>query len=61
MAHDHKVFCTDFSVGSRFVQRHAGHEPPFHGRLAAMRWPERELVFDGEDPGRGGASRWATA
>ena len=60
MAHDHNVFCIDFSVGSRFAQRHAGHEPPYHGRLAAMRWPERELVFDGEESGRSGAIRRAT-
>lgn len=46
MAVDHQAFCIDFSVGSRYRQRGAGQEGPFHGRLAAMRWPERELVYD---------------
>jgi hypothetical protein len=50
MSRRDRAFCIDFSVGSRFKQRHLGHEPPYHGRLAAMRWPERELVFDGEEP-----------
>jgi hypothetical protein len=39
------AFCLDFSVGARFKERYAGQVTgPFHGRLAAMRWPERELV-----------------
>lgn len=44
------VFCVDYSVGRRFVERHrdptAGRARPFHGGLAALRWPERTLVFD---------------
>ena len=39
------VFCTDFSVGGRYQERHAG-EPGARTRLAVLRWPERELVFD---------------
>lgn len=50
MAEHHRAFCIDFSAGSRYKQRQLGHEPPFHGRLAAMRWPERVLVYDGEAP-----------
>jgi len=50
MADDHRAFCVDFSAGGRFKQRLLNHEPPYQGRLAAMRWPERTLVFDGEDP-----------
>ena len=46
MAEHHRAFCIDFSVGSRYKQRVVGHRPPYHGRLAAIRWPERELVFD---------------
>lgn len=56
MALRDRAFCIDFSVGSRWKQRQLGHEPPYQGRLAAMRWPERELVYDGEAPrplGRG--------
>ena len=50
MAEDHRAFCVDFSAGARYKQRLQNHEPPYHGRLAAMRWPERTLVFDGEAP-----------
>lgn len=39
------VFCVDFSVGHRHTERQA---PPHEhkSRLAALRWPERTLVFD---------------
>jgi hypothetical protein len=50
MAEHERAFCIDFSVGSRFKQRLLRQEPPHQGRLAAIRWPERTLVFDGEDP-----------
>ena len=42
------VFCVDYSVGRRFVERWAG-ETRFAGGLAALRWPERSLVFDDRD------------
>jgi hypothetical protein len=49
MAEHHRAFCVDFSAGARFKERHRGRpNGPFHGRLAAMRWPEREIVYDGE-------------
>lgn len=39
------VFCMDYSVGARPQARKFGaQQSPF--RLGAMRWPERELVFD---------------
>ena len=50
MTREQRAFCIDFSAGSRFRQRHRGEPEPFHGRLAAMRWPERELVFDAAAP-----------
>jgi len=50
MADHHCAFCVDFSAGSRSKQRRFNHDPPFHGRLAAMRWPERELVYDTDAP-----------
>jgi hypothetical protein len=50
MAQDHNAFCIDFSAGARFKQRHLGHPQPYHSRLCAMRWPERELVFDADEP-----------
>ena len=40
------VFCVDYSVGRRFVERDPGRVGGFQGALAALRWPERTLVFD---------------
>lgn len=40
------VFCLDYSVGGRWRQRQEGRAADRRFRLAAMRWPERELVFD---------------
>ena len=42
------AFCIDYSVGARFKERLRGKHTNFAGRLAALRWPERELVFDSE-------------
>ena len=38
------VFCIDYSVGKRFLDRLRGR--PYTGRLAALLWPEKVLVFD---------------
>lgn len=40
------VFCVDYSVGGRWVARLHGEDPQRRFKLAAMRWPERTLVFD---------------
>ncbi len=40
------VFCVDYSVGGRYIERARGGRPPYQTRLAALRWPERMLVFD---------------
>lgn len=40
------VFCVDYSVGRRYVERLKGRHTNFNGGLAALRWPERMLVFD---------------
>jgi hypothetical protein len=40
------VFCVDYSVGGRWNARLAGEDPQQRFKLAAMRWPERRLVFD---------------
>ena len=47
---ERNVFCTDFSAGARWRDRKQ-HIPPAQSRfrLAAMRWPERVLVFDNGD------------
>lgn len=42
----HNVYCVDYSVGKRYEERTRGVTSAFSARLAAMRWPERELVFD---------------
>lgn len=42
-----QVMCIDYSVGSRAAQRRAGvPEEELLGRLACLRWPEQEIVFD---------------
>ena len=40
------VFCIDFSVGGRFLERPLAPGTPPRSRLAAMRWPERVLALD---------------
>jgi hypothetical protein len=44
------AFCVDYSAGARFKERNRPRTGPFHGRLAALRWPERDLVFDQGEP-----------
>lgn len=39
----------DYSVGARAYERTTGKTHGFEGELAALRWPERELVFDHHD------------
>lgn len=39
------VFCVDYSVGAR-AQARTFDRPHAHMKLAALRWPERTLVFD---------------
>ncbi len=43
------AFCVDFSVGFRHRERELGEIHGKYGRLAALRWPERELIFDNGD------------
>ena len=40
------VFCVDYSVGGRWRERTDGSTIGSRFKLAAMRWPECELVFD---------------
>lgn len=40
------VFCVDYSVGGRWVARKNGEPVQQRFKLAALRWPERRLVFD---------------
>lgn len=43
------VFCVDYCVGRRFRERVERPGQPFEGGLAALRWPERTLIFDDRD------------
>ena len=53
------VFCVDYCVGARFLER-SGVLAQGQTRLAAMRWPERTLVFDsGEHVATGNFGRRA--
>ena len=40
------VFCVDFSVGGRWTERKAGKVVGNDFKLAALRWPERVVLFD---------------
>jgi hypothetical protein len=40
------AYCLDFSVGARYAERLSHPGEPFVSRLAAVRWPEREVLFD---------------
>ena len=40
------VFCIDFSVGGRFLERPLAPGALPRSRLAALRWPERTLALD---------------
>ena len=40
------VFCIDFSVGGRWTERKAGNAVGQDFKLAALRWPERTVLFD---------------
>lgn len=42
------VFCVDFSVGGRYRERERD-VTTFSTRLAALRWPERQIIFDDGD------------
>lgn len=41
---DGNVHCVDYSVGRRFQERE--RNTPFRTRLAALRWPQKRMVFD---------------
>lgn len=43
------VYCVDYSVGRRYAERARGRDAGFDGGLAALRWPEGELVFDDQE------------
>lgn len=40
------VFCVDFSVGARFQERNRNQQLGTHTMLAALRWPEKQLILE---------------
>ncbi|WP_051532290.1 metallophosphoesterase [Brackiella oedipodis] len=42
----HNVFCIDYSVGGRWIERKENWPLGSYFRLAAMQWPEKRLVFE---------------
>src|SRR5690606_6364450 len=40
------AYCVDFGVGKRWTERRAGLTQGFTWKLAALRLPERQIVFD---------------
>jgi hypothetical protein len=40
------VFCVDLGVGARYKERDEGRDAHFETRLAAVRWPECDMVCD---------------
>ena len=40
------AFCVDYGVGKRWTERRKGKTSGFDLKLAALRWPERVVVFD---------------
>lgn len=44
-----RAFCVDFGVARRWVPKQAGDDDPMKWRLAAIRYPELEVVFDNGD------------
>ena len=41
------VYCVDYSVGQRHAERRGSQgSGEFHGKLAALRWPECEVIHD---------------
>jgi hypothetical protein len=46
MGPQRQAFCIDYSVGYRFKARHFQKPLGDQGGLAALRWPEKTLIFD---------------
>lgn len=42
--HKQNVFCVDYSVGKRYLDRQQQRE--FSSKLAALRWPEKQVIFE---------------
>lgn len=39
-------FCNDYGIGKRWTERRQGKKESYQTKLAALRWPEKKIVFD---------------
>lgn len=46
MGRRRNVYCVDYSVGQRYLERQRESRDEFHGKLAALRYPEWEVIHD---------------
>jgi hypothetical protein len=46
MGRNRNVYCVDYSIGQRHKERQDGQTDAFHGKLAALRFPERDVYHD---------------
>ncbi|MGH1353292.1 MAG: metallophosphoesterase [Methyloligellaceae bacterium] len=46
MGANDNVYCVDYSVGQRYLERKRSSEERFYGKLAALRMPERQVMHD---------------
>ena len=46
MGTKHNVYCVDYSVGQRHLERKQSADDEFYGKLAALRLPERQVMHD---------------
>jgi len=49
MGAHHNVYCVDYSVGQRHLERRQDEQEDFHGKLASLRYPEWEVIQDDGD------------
>lgn len=46
MGRERNVYCVDYSVGQRYLERQRDSQEDYLGKLAALRYPEWEVVHD---------------
>ncbi len=46
MGPKHNVYCVDYSVGQRYIERKKSESEAYFGKLAALRMPERQVMHD---------------
>jgi hypothetical protein len=46
MGENRNVYCVDYSVGQRHLERQQEVDGEFHGKLAALRYPQWQVAYD---------------